>query len=286
MNPSVLITGVTGNVGGEIAKRLNEKRIPFKSAVRSTGGGPELEYAQRTEFDLLRPDTFAPALAGVERLFLVRPPAIADPKYFEPLLEEARRQGVKHIVFLSLLGAQTLFFVPHRKIEKRILKSALPYTFLRPSFFMQNLNTTHLEEIREDRRIYVPAGKGRTSFIDVRDIAEVAVRAVTESGFENRAYDLTGSEALTYGEVAARMTEEWGIPISYANPSMGEFKAYWHSRGLPPDQINVMAGIYFTAKIGFAQKVTPDLEQLLGRKPLSVRQYVRDYRTAFVPGPL
>lgn len=281
MNPAILITGVTGNVGSEVAKQLNEKKIPFKSAVRKVGGEPIFEYGEQIEFDLMRPETFKQALFGVEKVFLIRPPAIADPRYFEPLLMEAQQQGVKHIVFLSLLGAQTLFFVPHRKIEKRILKAAIPYTFLRPSFFMQNLNTTHMAEIREDRRIYVPAGNGKTSFIDVRDIAAVAVKALTEQGHENKAYDLTGSEALTYLQVAELMSEIWETAIQYANPSAADFKAYWKSHGLPQDQINVMAGIYFTAKIGFAKKVTPDLKRLIGREPITMRQYIQDYREEF-----
>lgn len=281
MKPTILVTGTTGNVGSEVANLLNELKIPFKAGVRNFRTGLPWRHGEQVEFDLTTPQTFPSALAGVERIFLIRPPAIADPKYFEPFLDEAKKQGVKHIVFLSLLGAETLFFVPHRKIEKRIIKSAIPYTFLRPSFFMQNLNTTHLKEIRNDRNIFVPAGNGKTSFIDVRDIAAAAVIALTEQGHENKAYDLTGSEALTYEQVAALMSEIWGTGIRYANPSTADFKAYWKEQGLPPDQINVMTGIYFTAKIGFAKKVTPDLERLIGHKPITMRQYIQDYKNEF-----
>ncbi|TBL70338.1 SDR family oxidoreductase [Paenibacillus thalictri] len=281
MEPKLLIIGVTGNVGKEVASLLSKRAVPFKAAVRKLSSAAPQPYRTDVYLDITKPESFALALQGVERIFLIRPPAISDPRYFEPFLQEASLAKVKHIVFLSLLGAQTLFFVPHRKIEKRILKTNMKYTFLRPSFFMQNLNTTHLEEIRDDHRIFVPAGQGRTSFIDVRDIAEVAVRVLTEEGHENRAYDLTGSEALTYGEVAARMTEAWGIPITYANPSIADFKAYWKKKGFPADMINVMTGIYFTAKIGAAKKVTRDLERLIGRPPITIGQYVKDYRSIF-----
>ncbi len=147
---------------------------------------------------------------------------------------------------------------------------------------MQNLNTTHLKEIRDECRIFVPAGNGKTSFIDIRDIAAVAVQALTGQGHENKAYDLTGSEALSYEQVAALMTEIWGTPIRYDNPTSAEFKNYWRNQGLPSDQINVMTGIYFTAKIGFAKKVTTDLERLIGRKPITIRQYIHDNRNEFI----
>jgi uncharacterized protein YbjT (DUF2867 family) len=281
MNPKLLILGATGNVGKEVAHLLNQREIPFKAAMRKASAAAELPCQTAVYLDIAQPQTFPQALQGVERIFLIRPPAIADPRYFEPFLQQASAAGVQHVVFLSLLGAEKLIFVPHRKIEKRILKTSMSYTFLRPSFFMQNLNTTHLDEIRNERRIFIPAGHGRTSFIDVRDIAEVAVQSLTESGHENKAYDLTGSEALTYGEVAELMTELWGVPIQYANPSVPAFKAYWKEKGIPLDMINVMTGIYFTAKIGAAKKVTADLERLIGRKPIRIRQYLEDYRGVF-----
>lgn len=282
MKPSILLTGVTGTVGRELAHLLNEREIPFKGAVRQAGKDLGYAFGESVEFDFERNETFKNALTGVEKIFLMRPPALANPVYFQAFIKEAVHYGIKHIVFLSLLGAESLFFVPHRKIEKLILQADMPYTFLRPSFFMQNLNTTHLQEIRDEHHIYVPAGRGRTSFIDVRDIAQVASKALTEPGHLNRAYNLTGSEALTYYEVAQQMTDIWDTRIVYANPSVREFKAYWKKRGLSADPINVMTGIYFTAKIGFAQKITPDLPQLLGREPISMLQYVKEYRSCFV----
>lgn len=202
----ILVTGATGNVGSEVVKCLAEKRAQFKVLTRK-------------EFDFEKPETFSPAVQGVEKLFLVRPPSIADvDRCFKPLIETAKVSGVKHIVFLSLLGAEKNRIVPHRKIEDIILGSGISSTFLRASFFMQNLSTTHAPDIREKDEIMVPAGNGKTSFIDVRDIAAVAAKALTDSGYENEAYSLTGDEALTYSDVAEILSRVLGRKIVYRKP--------------------------------------------------------------------
>ncbi|WP_241494317.1 SDR family oxidoreductase [Bacillus coahuilensis] len=222
-------------------------------------------------------------MKGVEKLFLMRPPHISNTKkYMLPVIEAARIAGVKHIVFLSLLGVEKNPIVPHYKVEKAIQKSTIPYTFLRPSFFMQNLIQQHGEEIRRDREIFVPAGNGKTSFIDVRDIAAVAVKALTEEHHENKAYSLTGSDALTYYEVATILSEELGMDFTYTNPSIKQFKEKMKAKGIPTEFITVMIGIYLTAKLGLAKKITDDLAMILERKPITVRQFVKDYREEFL----
>ncbi|WP_339289937.1 SDR family oxidoreductase [Paenibacillus sp. FSL E2-0201] len=268
----ILVIGASGLVGSEVVKCLANSGAAYRVTSRRQG-------TMDVYLDFENPETFHQALSGVQKLFFVRPPELADAKrYFKPLIEAAVANNVQHIVFLSLLGAEKNPIVPHSKIEKLIIASKIPYTFLRPSFFMQNLYTQHGKELKEDREIFVPAGHGRTSFIDVRDIAEIAAKVLTQSGHENKGYSLTGSEALSYDEVARIISEETGVPVRYSNPSVRKFRARMKKSGIPSTFITVMIGIYFTAKIGLAKKVTPDLEQLLGRKPLTVRQFVRDYR--------
>lgn len=135
-------------------------------------------------------------------------------------------------MFLSLLGVEKNPIVPHHKIEKIIKKSGIPYTFLRPSFFMQNLISQHGEELRKEKEIYVPAGKGKTSFIDVRDIGTVTARILTENGHENKGYSLTGTEALDYYEVAEILSEELGETIKYVNPSVLQFRDKMLTKGI------------------------------------------------------
>ncbi|PSB28752.1 SDR family oxidoreductase [Chlorogloea sp. CCALA 695] len=286
MSDLIFITGATGNVGAEIVRQLSDRehrvRVAQRNLQRSRNWSPSsnVEY---TEFDFTQPQTFAQAFQGVKRVFLMRPPALSQVKtYMYPAIDSAIASGVEQIVFLSLLGAESNPIVPHAKVEKYIQSVGIPYTFLRASFFMQNLSTTHRQDIQERKEIVLPAGKGKTSFIDVRDIAAVGVKALTESGHSDHAYSLTGSEALDYYQVAEVFTEVLGKPITYTNPSIIKFALSLYKRGLDIQFIAVMIGIYTTAKLGFAGKLTTDTQDILQRAPISMRQFVEDYRDCWV----
>ena len=211
MNP-ILVTGATGNVGAEIVRLLVEQGYPVKAAMRDVQGAEE-RFGEGTDlidyvsFNFGRPETYEAAFRGVKAMFLMRPPAVADASKLNAAVDAAKVAGVQHVVFLSLQGVEKNPVVPHAKTEKYLKSSGLTYTFLRASFFMQNLDTTHRKDIAEYGEIFVPAGRGKTSFIDVRDIAAVAVKALTEEGHENRAYELTGADALDYFQVADIFTE-------------------------------------------------------------------------------
>ena len=191
--------------------------------------------------------------------------------------------NVRQIVFLSLLGVARNPVIPHHAIEQHILASGLDYTFLRASFFMQNLSTTHCQEIRSDREIYVPAGRGKTSFIDVRDIARIGVLALSQPGHANQAYDLTGDQSLDYYEVAGLFSEVLGRAITYRKPSLLGFITRHYVRGKPLPYVLVMAGIYSTARLGLAGGISHDAERLLGRRPNRFRQFIEDYKAVWTP---
>lgn len=281
----VLVTGATGTVGSEVARLLEDGEWTVRAGVRDPGGvrqGPEgrVEYVP---FDFTRPETYEPALRGVGKVFLVRPPALSNTrKYVNPVIDAAVAAGVEQVVFLSVLGAEKNPVVPHRKIEDYLRASGLAYTFLRPSFFLQNLSTVHRDDIRDRGEIFVPAGRGRTSFIDARDVAAVAAKTLTEAGHENRAYPLTGDRSLDYGEVAEIFSDVLGKRVVYPNPSVPRFVQRMLGKGLAPAFVLVMVGIYTTARLGIAGNVTPDTARLLGRAPISVREFVRDYRGSWV----
>lgn len=285
MSNNILVTGATGNVGFEVLRLLSERGYPVKAAVRSHSNSrinlPS--DVESVEFDFEQPQTFEPALRGIHTLFLVRPPAISQvKKYIYPAIASAQAVGVERVVFLSLLGAERIALVPHAKIEAYIKSLGLAYTFLRASFFMQNLSTTHCQDIRDNDEIFVPAGKGKTSFIDVRDIASVAVKVMTEPGHENKAYALTGSSALDYYEVADIFTNILGRQIVYINPSIFKFVWRMYKRGLKTELIVVMLGIYTTARLGLAARVTEDVRHLLQQAPISMEEFVRDYRASWM----
>lgn len=281
---SILVTGASGNVGREVVKALVQANISVRATLYRSGederySSSAVEYVP---FDFGDSRTFPAAFNEVSSLFLMRPPPIADvERYIQPLIEYAAGIGVRHIVFLSLLGAGKNTFVPHARVEALIRSSGVDYTFLRCGFFMQNLDTIHREDVVEHDDLFIPAGLGKTAFIDTRDIGEVAARILTESGHENKAYILTGDEALTYDEVAAIMTEVLGRKITYSNPSLLAFARRMRSRGHPWGYIGVMAGIYLSTRRGRSAEVSPAAGELLGRPPTTLREYVSDYAAAW-----
>jgi uncharacterized protein YbjT (DUF2867 family) len=283
MKPKILVTGATGNVGREVVRYLVEDDQPVIAAVMSDEDAARIDSERRLRVETRRfvfgeEATYVPALAGVDRLFLMRPPQIADVKhYLFPVIDRARSMGVDQIAFLSLLGADRNPLVPHHKVEAYLQDDEVPFTLLRPSFYMQNLNTTHRAEIRDDDEICVPVGDAKTSFIDVRDIGAVAARVLTEPGHEGKAYALTGGEALDYHQVADRFTEVLGRTITYMNPSVFTFIRRSRARGIPWKFALVMVGLYTATRLGTADRVTDTVAALLGRPPISMRQYIEDY---------
>lgn len=128
----------------------------------------------------------------------------------------------------------------------------------------------------------LPAGKGKTSFIDVRDIAEVAALSFLNDKHLNKAYDLTGSEAIDYFEVADIISKTIGRHIEYKPVSISQFRKHMRNEGIEDKFINVMIGIYSVARLGFAKKVTPETEQLVGHPPITFDQYAKDYKEVFI----
>ncbi len=284
MVSNILVIGATGNVGKEVVRLLSELDYPVTAAVRNPIESQKSfgHKVRCVSFDFTNPETFADAFAGINQLFLVRPPAIADIHKITPALNAAKQVGVEEIVFLSIIGADKNRIVPHYAIERTIEQLNIPAVFLRCSFFMQNLNTTHREDIRLRDRLFMPAGNGRTSFIDVRDIAAVAVKIFTEELPSDRAYNLTGATALTYSEVATIFTTVLDRQIQYTNPSIPIFIWQMVQQGFSLQFVLVMVGIYTTARFGLADLVTTHVQQLLGRPPISVQQYVQDYRECWL----
>jgi uncharacterized protein YbjT (DUF2867 family) len=280
MSQKILVTGATGNVGREVARILREQKQPFRAAVVSEASARKLP-APDIEWQLLDfgdPQTYPVAFEGVDRLFLIRPPAISDiDRYIKPVLEYAASVGVQHVTFLSLLGAEKNRLAPHHKIEKLLMAGDMSFTLLRCGFFMQNLNTTHRLDIQEYDDLFIPAGRGKTAFIDVRDIAAVAVKTLTEPNHRRKAYPLTGSQALDYYQVASVFSDVLKREITYSDPSLFRFAWRMWRRGHPSGFVAVTSGIYLTTRFGLANRITPDTAELLGRPPIMLRQYVVDY---------
>ena len=284
MAAKILVTGATGNVGLEVAKTLQKMGVPFRAGDVETGRvhqrlGETTEAARFLFGDM---STYAGAFQGIERVFLMRPPRITDvKKYMFPAIDAAVGAGVRHFVFLSLIGIEQNTAVPHYKVEQYLKQLPVHYTFLRASFFMQNLNTTHRIEIRDRDELFIPAGRSKTSFLDTRDIGASAAAVLTQPGHARKAYDLTGPESLDYEEVARQLSEVLGRTITYRSPSLPAFVLRKVREGTPLTFALVMAFLYRNTKNGIADKVNGEVERLTGCKPTTLRQYLYDYRQSW-----
>lgn len=272
----ILVTGSTGTVGGSLLAVLGQGGVDVVAGVRDPA---RLPGAAARALDFERPETFGAALAGVGRVFLMRPPAIADTKrLLRPFITAARTAGVEQVVFLSVMGVNRA--LPHWQVEQDLQTSGMAWTMLRPSFFAQNLQTAYAAEIREHNWIRLPARNGRTSFVDTRDVAAVAAGVLTApvAMHAGRAYTLTGPAALSWHRVAELLSAELGRPIVYEPVGLLAFRAALHREGVPADFVRVQLLIHLIARVGLAGKVTDTLPELLGRPATPLAVYLHDQR--------
>lgn len=286
-NGKVLVTGANGNVGREVVRALRARGAVARAVdlsvddVRATHGG-DIDAAR---LDYAAPSTFAGALDGCTSLFLVRPPAIADMETtLLPFIDAGLASGIEHIVFLSVHGASSNKLVPHHAVELHLAACGAGYTFLRPGFFAQNLGTAYRADIAEDGRLFLPAGRGRVAFVDIRDVAELAALVLDDPRAHHAmAYTCTGPEAFSFEEAARLMTDVVRRPIRYEAASIGGYVRHLHVHGLPLAQIAVQTVLHVGLRYGQLEVIDPTLERLLGRRPRTLATYVRESAGLWTP---
>ncbi|TFC93188.1 SDR family oxidoreductase [Cryobacterium sinapicolor] len=283
---AILVTGASGTVGRAVAAALVSAGESVVSAVRNPAGS---EFALNPPagtpraFDFADPTGWDGAFSGVDRLFLLRPPAIANvADTLIPVIDTALERGIRQIVFLSLQGVQFNPATPHHAVEKHLRLRRAPYTFLRPNFFMQNLSTVYRDGIREQGEIYLPAARARTAFVDARDIGRVAARVFTEPGHLRTAYTLSGEQSLNYDQVAEILSEVLGRRITYARPSSGDYLARLAEQGAPADFIAVQKMIYRVVRLGVSAFPNRAIRRLTGEPATTFRQFAADHRDVWL----
>ena len=281
----ILITGATGNVGMEVIEALMKLNKPFEIYAGIKDLGKDKLILERFNiktiaFDFTDINTFKPALVQCDILFLLRPPQISDvAQFFKPLVETALQCGVKYIVFLSVQGVEKSTIIPHHKIEKLIVDSKIPYTFLRPAYFMQNFTTTLRKDLVVNKRIFLPAGKAKFTVIDVTDIGKVAAKILTETNNHvNQSYELTNREKLTFGEMAEKLSKVLNTTIKYESPNL--FKFYWTKRKekMPMMLILVMIMLHYLPRFQKEPNVTDWVKQITNNEPKTFDEFVVEHK--------
>ncbi len=273
----IMITGALGNVGGYAAKYVIRANDEVTVADISTDALQKKygDSAKAVRFDFTDPQTFDEALADVDRVFIMRPPHLGKPEDLQPFVDALKSRKIRLVAFLSLIGVEHNPFPPHGKIEKYIKAAGLPYCFVRPSFFMQNISGVHAFEIRHFDRIVVPVKNAVTSFIDAEDIGELVAKVLGEpENHLNRAYSITGPAALNYHQVANILTRQLGRKIVYADPAPSLAKKYWIDiRGLDQEYATVMDMLYMITRMGNAKAVTNTFKEVMGKAPQTFEQF-------------
>ena len=286
--PPVLVTGATGTVGRQVVRRLLDAGEPVRAAARSRAAVVEAfgDAVEPVVLDFTDPSTWDAAFSGVRRMFLLRPPHLSRPKtQMLPSMEHARAAGVEHVVLLSLQGAEHNPVVPHAALERWLRRSGLSWTFVRASFFMQNLTTVHVTDIRDRDEILLPAGRGATAFVDARDVAAVAAATLLDpDAHHHRAWTPTGRQSLTYAEVATALSQVLGRRITYRRAGVLAYAR--HARRvlqMPPGMVLVTTAINTAARLGQADGLTDDVSTVLGRPPATFEEFARRERAAWTP---
>ncbi len=280
MAKTILVTGATGTVGGDVLRGLaGRPGIQVRAAVRDKEksaalAGPNVELVW---FDYTMPETLGTASRGADAVFMVpplSPDCVAEGIEF---LTAARESGVKHIVKLSVirsLGDSTVGKW-HAAIDEALKKSGMAWTILLPGGFMQNL--VEGSAPRPDGNLYLPVGNAKSAYIDTRDIAAVAVKALTEPGHEGKEYTLTGPEDLSYAEMAAIMTEASGRQIRYIDVPPEAARQGMLSAHMPEWMIDIILEINAWAKASKGGEITTTVKDILGRPAHTFREFARDY---------
>lgn len=277
MSNKVLIIGATGNVGSELGRLLKEQG---HSVALATSKQPK--HSDQVQLNLLSGEGIDDAFEGVDRAFFMVPPGFTNPdKILSPLIEKARQLQLNKVVFMTAQGVEADNNHPLRKAEILLENSGLSYNLIRPNWFMQNFHSFWLEGILKYQKILLPVGEGKAGLIDSRDIAAVAHNLLFNDELNNQAFTLTGPESLNHDEVAVHLSEALEQTITYEDISPGVMREQLQVAGLPHEYSEYLLFILDTLKQGYADSVSPDVEKVLGRPPISFRQYAEDHRHLF-----
>ena len=281
----ILVTGASGTVGKAVLKEVARSGANHKAMYRST---EEAAKAAAGTFaviaDFAKKDTLAAALRDVESVYLVCSPVPDLVQLESSMIEACVAAGIKHIVLSSALGADDYaksFPSWHRKVEDKLKGAGISFTILRPNSFHQNVLTYFAPSIRTQSAFYSSMGNARTSFVDVRDIAVVAAKALAGREHSGKTYELNGPEALTYAQLAEKISKHAGRPVQYVDIPAEAHRQAMLDQGMPEWQVNALLDLqgYYTS--GKGGGVDPLLQTLLGRPPITMDRFLAEFAGEF-----
>lgn len=274
----ILVTTPSGKVGQELVRILVERgvavRLGAHSVEKTRAAFPGREVVA---LDYGNPASLAAAVAGVDAVYLASPgdfPSAPE----KALVDLARKAGVKKVVKLAALGVEQSDN-PLRQVEEHVKASGLAWTFLHPTWFMQNFSTSQAGSIRAGT-LAEPAGDRKTAFIDARDIAAVAAEALTKPGHDGKTYELTGPELLDRNQVAEILGRELGRKVAYVPVTDEQFRAAVKGF-LTPSYTELLSALYAGVRAGRYERKTDAVRDVLGRAPIDFARFVKDHRAAW-----
>ena len=284
----ILVTGASGKNGAEILKLLSGRKERIRAMSRrkrdvvSSGPNCGLEFV---EADFEDAESLRKALEGVQRAFLVTNSSERVEELQLRFVRLARESGVKHIVYLSQLHAAAdsplRFLRYHAAVEEAIRASGMSFTHLRPNLYMQGLLMIG-KSIASEGRFFAPAGEAKVSVVDVRDIASVAVAALTQGKHEGKTYNITGPEALTHRQMAELLSQKLDRPITFVDVPEEEFRNALRSMQMPDWQADGLIEDFGHYRRGEASGVSSVVQESTGKAPHTFAQFAHDYREHFM----
>ena len=283
----ILVTGATGNVGSLLIPNLISLGADVRALVRDDSKAQGLKEAgvEIAVGDLDKPDTLDAAFRGVDKVFLITPPNPNQVIQAENGIQAAKRTGSPYLVRLSagaireMPGDLPLIAAQHAETDKAVEASGLPYTLLQAHFFMQNTMMS-AQTVASDGAVYIPFNDGKIGMIDVRDIADVAVKVLTEDGHEGRSYNLTGPASISFGDVAASLSLVLGKQVNYINVPLEAAREGMIGMGLTEWFADAMVGVFQTLR-RYGDFTTPDVENVTGHPARSYDTFARDFAQVF-----
>jgi len=281
----ILITGASGTVGREVLNEVARTSQPHRAMYRSKQDAAKAPSgAEPVIADFADTSSLAAALRGVDSLYLVCSPLPDLPQLEENVIDAAQSAGVRRVVLNSALGAGDYaksFPAWHRKVEDKLTATKLAYSILRPNSFLQNIVAFYAPTIRSQGAFYAAMENARVSYLDVRDIAAVAAKALQGGEHDGKTYELNGPEAVTFAEVADRITKQTGAAAKYVDIPVDAQRKAMLEQGMPEWQVTALLDLqaYYTG--GQGGSTDGLLAKLLGRQPISLDRFLTENAAEF-----